>query len=78
LTERQEQITASRRLALVSATVTVLVDEPGIARGHREAPEIDGIVRVPTSLAAGTFVDVVVTGAEGPDLEAVPAAGQVA
>ncbi len=51
----------------------MLVDAPGIARGHREAPEIDGVVQVPTSLDPGTFHAVTVTGALGPDLDAVPA-----
>jgi ribosomal protein S12 methylthiotransferase len=48
----------------------VLVDEPGIGRTHREAPEIDGIVTVPADLPAGQFVDLTVTGAIGPDLAA--------
>ena len=39
-----------------------------------EAPEIDGIVNVPDDLAVGSLVDVTITGAEGPDLYAVPAA----
>jgi ribosomal protein S12 methylthiotransferase len=51
----------------------VLVDAPGRARSHREAPEIDGIVRVPEELSPGRLVEVVAVGAEGPDLEAVPA-----
>jgi ribosomal protein S12 methylthiotransferase len=68
--ELQDAITAGRRLALVGTEVRVLVDEPGVARSHREAPEIDGVIRVPSSAAVGSWVDVVVTGAEGPDLEA--------
>jgi ribosomal protein S12 methylthiotransferase len=78
LTERQDAITATRRSALIGAALEVLVDGPGVARSHREAPEIDGIVRVPPTLAPGSFVSVVVTGAEGPDLDAVPAAAAVA
>jgi hypothetical protein len=53
--------------------VEVLVDAPGVARGHREAPEIDGIVSVPPDLAVGELVKVMITGAAGPDLEAVVA-----
>ena len=68
--ELQDAITSRRREALIGTTVEVLVDEPGSGRTHREAPEIDGVVRVPTTLAAGAFHRVVVTGAEGPDLEA--------
>jgi ribosomal protein S12 methylthiotransferase len=70
LTERQDRITAARRDELIGARVTVLVDTPGSARSHREAPEIDGTISVPSSLAPGTFHEVLVTGAVGPDLEA--------
>src|SRR5205085_537864 len=70
LTELQDRITAERRDALVGRSIDVLVDEPGVGRTHREAPEIDGIVHVPTSLATGTFATLTVTAAEGPDLEA--------
>jgi ribosomal protein S12 methylthiotransferase len=48
------------------------VDAPGAARSHREAPEIDGVIAVPASLPVGTFQHVEITGALGPDLEAVP------
>ena len=48
----------------------VLVDEPGVGRTHREAPEIDGVVNVSLDLPVGEFADVTVTGALGPDLEA--------
>jgi hypothetical protein len=47
-----------------------MVDEPGVARGHREAPQIDGVVRVPTSLAAGSFAKLRIVDALGPDLVA--------
>jgi len=70
LTELQDAITAQRRDLLVGRRVEVLVDEPGVGRTHREAPEIDGIVDVPTALAPGTFADVTVTAAEGCDLVA--------
>ena len=70
--ELQDEITARRRRSLVGTTFRVLVDEPGSARSHREAPEIDGVVRVPVDLAPGTWANVVVTAAEGPDLDAEP------
>jgi ribosomal protein S12 methylthiotransferase len=72
LSEVQDRISAVRRDALVGTEVTVLVDETGIARSHREAPEIDGIVEVPDDLEAGEFHDVRITAAAGPDLTAVP------
>lgn len=67
-TELQDAITVRRRDALIGSRVEVLVDRPGAGRTYREAPEIDGIVSIPDSAPVGTFVDVVVTGADGPDL----------
>ena len=68
--ELQDAITARRRDLLVGCRVEVLVDEPGVGRTHREAPEIDGVVEVPEALAPGTFADVTVTSATGCDLVA--------
>jgi len=70
LSELQDRITAVRRSDLVGEIVEVLVDEPGVGRSHREAPEIDGIVAVPGDLPVGRFAKVTVIGAAGPDLEA--------
>jgi ribosomal protein S12 methylthiotransferase len=70
LGEMQDRITAARRDALIGKRISVLVDEPGVGRTHREAPEIDGIVTVPSDLPAGRFADLTVTGAIGPDLVA--------
>jgi ribosomal protein S12 methylthiotransferase len=67
----QDDITAARRDALVGRTVSVLVDEPGVGRSHREAPEIDGIITVPDHLTVGSVVDVEVVAAEGPEVHAV-------
>ena len=72
LRELQDTITAARRDALIGSTVEVLVDRPGIGRSHREAPEIDGVVHVPRELAVGSLAKVRITGAAGPDLDAVP------
>src|SRR3954454_15044019 len=49
--EVQEPITAAARAALVGETIEVLVDGPGddgelVGRTYREAPEIDGVVRL--------------------------------
>ena len=73
--EVQDAITAERRSALVGERVSVLVDSPGVARSHREAPEIDGVVHVPADLAVGELHDVVVTGAAGADVWARAAVG---
>jgi ribosomal protein S12 methylthiotransferase len=72
LGELQDRITARRRSDLIGTTVEVLVDAPGVARSHREAPEIDGVIAVPSGLVPGTILAVTITGATGPDLEAVP------
>jgi ribosomal protein S12 methylthiotransferase len=73
LRDLQDGITARRRDQLIGSVVEVLVDSPGVARSHREAPEIDGIVSVPASLPVGALAKVRIDGAAGPDLEAVPA-----
>ena len=70
LGELQDAITAERRDRLVGRPVEVLVDEPGVGRTHREAPEIDGVVHVPAGLPSGTFAEVTITAAIGCDLEA--------
>jgi ribosomal protein S12 methylthiotransferase len=72
LRQRQDAITAARCDDLVGAEVAVLVDAPGEARSHREAPEIDGIVVVPEHLAVGELHRVRIVGAEGPDTHAEP------
>jgi ribosomal protein S12 methylthiotransferase len=68
----QDDITARRRDDLVGQRVDVLVDAAGIARSHREAPEIDGVITVPDHLEVGTIHPVRITGAAGPDCEAQP------
>ena len=73
--EMQDAITARRRQALVGQKLTVLVDAPGVARSHREAPEIDGVIKVDGAVATGNWLDVLVTASAGPDLEAVPVGG---
>lgn len=67
-TELQDAITRRKREALIGRTVEVLIDAPGQGRTVREAPEIDGTVSVPDHLEVGTFADLIVVGAEGPDL----------
>jgi len=70
LSDVQDRITMERRAALIGRSVDVLVDEPGVGRTHREAPEIDGVVAVPHRFPTGAFATLTVTGAAGPDLEA--------
>ena len=73
LREMQDTITARRRDDLIGRTLNVLIDEPGVARSHREAPEIDGVIHVSETLEVGTFADVEIADAMGPDLIAVGA-----
>jgi ribosomal protein S12 methylthiotransferase len=70
LSEIQDSITAVRRDELIGSDVEVLVDEVGVGRSHREAPEIDGIISVPEHLDVGQFHTVRVTSSDGPDLVA--------
>ncbi len=70
LSELQDAITARRRDALIGRDVDVLVDEPGVGRSFREAPEIDGVVSIPTSVEVGSTSTVRVVSALGPDLTA--------
>jgi ribosomal protein S12 methylthiotransferase len=78
----QEPITRAARDALVGAEVEVLIDEHdaeagvSIGRTHREAPEIDGVVRVDAEWARpGALVRAHVTEAIGPDVVAKAAPG---
>lgn len=73
LRDLQEDITIAKRDELVGTRVTVLVDTVGEGRSYREAPEIDGAVLVPSTLPPGTFVDVEIIEAAGPDLVAADA-----
>ncbi len=70
LREKQDAITAEKRDDLIGREVEVLVDEVGVARSHREAPEIDGTIAVPGDLATGSFHKLTVVDALGPDLVA--------
>ena len=70
LGELQDRITADRRADLIGSRVEVLVDEPGVGRTYREAPEIDGVVLVTDDLPVGEFVTVEISASLGPDLVA--------
>ena len=76
--EVQDPITAAARAALVGREIEVLVDgadedDALVGRTHREAPEIDGVVRLIDAdvfARPGALVRATVCGVEGPDLEA--------
>jgi ribosomal protein S12 methylthiotransferase len=69
----QRTIAAELNAAAVGQLRRVLVDEPGVARGEGDAPDIDGRVYVPLTLPVGEFAEVRITGAEDYDLLALPA-----
>ncbi|RME71193.1 MAG: 30S ribosomal protein S12 methylthiotransferase RimO [Verrucomicrobia bacterium] len=64
----QRDIAAEISASMVGRRVRALVDEPGIARGQADAPDIDGRIYVPDTLPVGEFVELEITGAHGYDL----------
>jgi ribosomal protein S12 methylthiotransferase len=66
--ELQDRITAERRDRLVGRRLRVLVDAPGVGRTVHEAPEIDGIVRIPKELEVGSLCDLEIVQSLGVDL----------
>ncbi len=69
----QKEIAAKVSQSAVGRTLRVLVEEPGVARGEADAPDIDGRVYVPRELPVGEFADVKITGFHDYDLLALPA-----
>ena len=67
----QDQITASRRDALIGTRQRVLIDAPGVGRSVRECPEIDGVVVVDPTLRVGSFAEVEIVASHGTDVEGV-------
>ena len=68
----QKDIAAQVSKSYVNQTLTVLVEEPGVARGEADAPDIDGRVYIPRELPVGEFVEVKITGYQDYDLLALP------
>jgi ribosomal protein S12 methylthiotransferase len=68
----QKHIAAEVSKSYVGKTIKVLVEEPGVARGEADAPDIDGRVYVPRDLPVGEFVEVKITGYQDYDLLALP------
>jgi tRNA A37 methylthiotransferase MiaB len=70
----QEEVTEARHSDWMGRTDRVLVDqiEEGVpvGRSHRQAPEIDGVIRLDDG-RVGEWVEVEYTGVLGPDMEAV-------
>jgi ribosomal protein S12 methylthiotransferase len=74
LSRIQDEVTEERNSAWVGRRDRVLVDqvEDGVplGRGHRQAPDIDGVVRLDRG-HVGDWLEVEYVAAYGPDLEAV-------
>ncbi len=68
----QQEIAAQVSSSFVSRTLKVLVEEPGVARGEADAPDIDGRVYLPITVPVGEFAQVKITGFEDYDLLALP------
>jgi ribosomal protein S12 methylthiotransferase len=69
----QKEIAGAVSSRSVGKTIKVLVDEPGVARGEADAPDIDGRVYVPRDLPVGSFAVVTLNGHHDYDLLALPA-----
>jgi ribosomal protein S12 methylthiotransferase len=76
LMQLQQQIAAEHGAAQVGRSLKVLVEEPGVARGEADAPDIDGRVYLPITVPVGEFARVKITGFENYDLLALPAGQQ--
>jgi ribosomal protein S12 methylthiotransferase len=68
----QKEIAAQVSQAHVGRKLKVLVEEPGVARGEADAPDIDGRVYVPRNLPVSEFAEVTITSYQDYDLLALP------
>jgi ribosomal protein S12 methylthiotransferase len=72
----QKDIAAQVSAGQVGRILKVLVEEPGVARGEADAPDIDGRVYVPRELPVSEFAEVKITGYHDYDLLALPVGEQ--
>lgn len=68
----QHRIAGEVSQAWVGKRLKVLVEEPGVARGEADAPDIDGRVYVPRSLPVSEFATVTINSYRAYDLLALP------
>ncbi|MCW5548744.1 MAG: 30S ribosomal protein S12 methylthiotransferase RimO [Opitutaceae bacterium] len=68
----QKRIAGEVSKSYVGRTLKVLVEEPGVARGEADAPDIDGRVYVPRNLPVGEFTRVTINSFHDYDLLALP------
>ncbi len=68
----QQEIARDVSKSYTGRRLKVLVEEPGVARGEADAPDIDGRVYVPRSLPVGEFTNVEINSFHDYDLLALP------
>ena len=64
----QQKIASEISQAQIGKTVRAVVDDSGTARGHADAPDIDGRILLSKPAPVGEFVNVKITGAQVYDL----------
>ena len=64
----QQRIAAEQSAAQVGKTIRALVDQPLVARGEVDAPDIDGRILLKKPAPVGEFVNVRITGTQVYDL----------
>jgi ribosomal protein S12 methylthiotransferase len=64
----QQRIACETSAAQIGRVLRVLVEQPLVARGHGDAPDIDGRILLREPAPVGEFIDVRITGSEVYDL----------
>jgi ribosomal protein S12 methylthiotransferase len=70
--ELQQRIASDHAIAMVGKEIKALVEQPLIARGEGDAPEVDTRILLSRPGRVGTFAKVLVTGTQVYDLRADP------
>jgi ribosomal protein S12 methylthiotransferase len=68
----QKRIATEQSIAQIGKTVRALVDQSKVARGHGDAPDIDGRILLSQNAPVGEFINVRITGAQTYDLVGQP------
>ena len=72
----QQEVAREVSKHFVGQKIRILVEEPGVARGEADAPDIDGRVYVSKNLPVGEFADVKINSFHDYDLIALPKGDQ--
>ncbi|MEI6084787.1 MAG: 30S ribosomal protein S12 methylthiotransferase RimO [Verrucomicrobiota bacterium] len=65
----QQKVSRAVQSRFVGQTLRVLVEKPGVARSHADAPEIDGTVKLTGPARVGEFASVKIVGSTEYDLQ---------